>query len=82
MPKENEAWKWTRLRSSKYLNNLIERDHRDVKFRTGPMLGFKNFDNASITIAGIELMRRIYKTNSPLDAYASKIKPRLRSGAQ
>jgi transposase-like protein len=61
MPKENEAWKWTRLRSSKYLNNLIEQDHRGVKFRTGPMLGFKNFDNASITIAGIELMRRIYK---------------------
>jgi transposase-like protein len=61
MPKENEAWKWTRLRSSKYLNNLIEQDHRGVKFRTGPMPGFKNFDNASTTIAGIELMRRIYK---------------------
>jgi transposase-like protein len=61
MPDENTAWTWTRLRSSKYLNNLIEQDHRGVKFRTGPMLGFKNFDHASTTIAGIELMRRIYK---------------------
>ena len=51
----------TKLRSSKYLNNLIEQDHRGVKARTKPMLGFKYFKTASITIAGIELMRRIYK---------------------
>jgi IS6 family transposase len=43
------------------LNNLIEQDHRGVKARTGPMLGFKQFKTASITLAGIELMRRIYK---------------------
>jgi transposase-like protein len=49
------------LRSSKYLNNLIEQDHRSVKFRLGPMLGFKRFRNASTTIAGIELMNRIRK---------------------
>jgi transposase-like protein len=51
----------TKLRSSKYLNNLIEQDHRGIKARTGPMLGFKRFGTAAITIAGIELMRRIYK---------------------
>ncbi|WP_319796459.1 DDE-type integrase/transposase/recombinase [Acidisoma cellulosilyticum] len=51
----------TKLRSSKYLNNLIEQDHRGVKARTGPMLGFKRFKTAAITLAGIELMRRIYK---------------------
>src|SRR3978361_1858250 len=51
----------TKLRSSKYLNNLIEPDYRGVKARTKPMLGFKYFKTASITIAGIELMRRIYK---------------------
>jgi transposase-like protein len=61
MPAENEAWQGTRLRSSKYLNNLIEQDHRRVKSRTGPMLGFKNFDCAEITIAGIELLQRICK---------------------
>jgi transposase-like protein len=47
----------TKLRSSKYLNNLIEQDHRGVKLRIGPMLGFKWFGTAAITIAGIELLR-------------------------
>jgi transposase-like protein len=61
MPGEDEAWKHTKLRSSKYLNNLIEQDHRGIKSRTGPMLGFKNFDCAATTIAGIELLRRIRK---------------------
>jgi transposase, IS6 family len=51
----------TKARSSKYLNNLIERDHRGVKFRIGPMLGFKWFTTAAIVIAGIELLRRIHK---------------------
>ncbi len=51
----------TTLRSSKYLNNLIEQDHRGVKLRIGPMLGFKLFRTAAITIAGIELLRRIQK---------------------
>ena len=53
--------KRTVLRSSKYLNNLIEQDHRFVKLRLGPMLGFKRFQTASTTIAGIELMHRIRK---------------------
>ena len=51
----------TKVRSSKYLNNLIEQDHRGVKLRLGPMLGFKWFITASIVIAGIELLRRIQK---------------------
>jgi transposase-like protein len=50
-----------KLRSSKYLNNLIEQDHRGVKLRIGPMLGFKRFKTAAITIAGIELLLRIRK---------------------
>ena len=51
----------TRLRSSKYLNNLIEQDHRGVKQRIAVMLGFREFRNAAITIAGIELLHRIRK---------------------
>jgi transposase-like protein len=61
MPNENNAWEHTKLRSSKYLNNLIEQDHRGIKFRTRPMLGFKSYDSAATTIAGIELLRRIGK---------------------
>src|ERR1700723_309400 len=51
----------TKVRSSKYLNNLIEQDHRGVKLRIGLMLGFKRFETAAITIARIELLRRIHK---------------------
>ena len=51
----------TKLRSSQYLNNLIEQDHRGVKQRVAVMLGFKGFRNAAITIAGIELLHRIRK---------------------
>ncbi len=51
----------TKIRCSKYLNNLIEQDHRHIKSRTNVMLGFKLFRNAAITLAGIELMHRIRK---------------------
>ena len=58
----------TKLRSSKYLNNLIEQDHHNIKARTNVMLGFKRFGNAAITIAGIELMHRIRKGQFVLPA--------------
>jgi transposase, IS6 family len=51
----------TKLRSSTYLNNLIEQDHRGTKRRIGPMLGLKWFKTAAVTIAGLELLRRIHK---------------------
>jgi transposase-like protein len=59
--------KEARLRSSKYLNNVIEQDHRNIKLRIGPMLGFKRFTCAAITIAGIELTHRIRKGQFLLD---------------
>lgn len=49
----------TKVRTSKYLNNLIEQDHRRVKQRLYPMLGFKRFGNAVVTIGGIELVQKI-----------------------
>jgi transposase-like protein len=51
----------TKVRTSKYLNNLIEQDHRKVKQRIYPMLGFKKFRNAAVTISGIELVQQIRK---------------------
>jgi transposase-like protein len=50
-----------KLHSSKYLNNMIEQDHRNVKMRIGPMWSFKRFKYAATTIAGIELTHRIRK---------------------
>ncbi len=49
------------IRSSKYLNNLIEQDHRSINGRLGPMLGLKHFRRAAAMIAGIELIHRIRK---------------------
>ena len=49
------------VRQIKYLNNIIEQDHRFIKKRTKPMLGFKSFQSAKITIAGIENIRMIQK---------------------
>jgi transposase-like protein len=50
-----------KVRTSKYLNNLIEQDHRRVKQRVRPMLGFKCFAHAAITISGIELVHQSKK---------------------
>ena len=49
------------MRQSKYLNNLVEQDHRAVKRVVRPMLGFKSFWAARCTIAGIEVMHAIRK---------------------
>lgn len=61
MRSENDAWQDTKPRSSKYMS---EQDHRGVKSRIGPMLGFKNFDRAAVTISGIELLHRIHVPES------------------
>ncbi|MDQ9130386.1 IS6 family transposase [Serratia fonticola] len=49
------------VRQSKYLNNLIEQDHRNIKRRSRPMLGFSSFRRAQTILAGIELIHMIRK---------------------
>ena len=49
------------IRQVKYLNNIVEQDHRGVKRVTRPMLGFKAFGAAQDTLVGIELMHMIRK---------------------
>lgn len=50
-----------KIRQNKYLNNVVEQDHRAIKRRIRPMLGFKNFRCARILLNGIELMHTIAK---------------------
>ena len=50
-----------RIRSSQYLNNIVEQDHRQIKFGLQPMPGFKSFYSARRVIAGIELMQMIHE---------------------
>ena len=49
------------LRQSKYLNNIVEQDHRAAKRITNPMMGFKSFWSAQKLIAGIETMHMVKK---------------------
>jgi putative transposase len=49
------------IRQVKYLNNIVEQDHRSVKRVTRPILGFKSFETAQCTLAGIELMHMLRK---------------------
>jgi hypothetical protein len=61
-----------RIRSSKYLHNVVEQNHCPVKQRIGPMLGFKRFDPATITIRGIELAEKIKKTQFKIGKLARR----------
>jgi putative transposase len=56
------------IRQVKYLNNVVEQDHRAVKRVTRPMLGFKSFGAARVTLAGIELMRMLKKQQMIVEA--------------
>src|SRR6266581_5407055 len=56
-----ELPKRVRVRTSKYLNNTIEQDHRRVKQRIRPMLGLKRFQTAAVVIGGIEISREDQK---------------------
>jgi putative transposase len=58
------------IRKIKYLNNIVEQDHRGVKRITRPMLGFKAFEAAQATLVGIELMHMIKKRQMMVEAGA------------
>jgi transposase-like protein len=60
------------VRSSKYLNNVVEQDHRRIKQRVRPMLGFKRFETAAVTIRGIELAEKIKKQQFNLKPLTGK----------
>ena len=59
--REDSKWRNVEVRTCKYLNNIVEQDHRAIKRRCASMAGFKSFGNAAITIAGIEPAHRIHK---------------------
>ena len=58
---ENPKWKPVVVRCCRYLNNIVEQDHRAIKSRCASMLGLKSFRTAAITFAGVELANRIRK---------------------
>jgi transposase-like protein len=61
MKQSGELWRFVKLRQVKFLNNIIEQDHRRIKRLVRPGLGFKSFATATPTIAGYEAMAMIRK---------------------
>jgi putative transposase len=51
-----------KIRQNKYLNNLVEQDHRFIKKIIKPMMGFKSIDSARATLDGIELHHMLRKS--------------------
>ena len=58
---ENPVWRPVVVRSCRYLNNIVEQDHRAIKSRCASMLALKSYRTAAITLAGVELAHRIRK---------------------
>jgi transposase-like protein len=58
---DGELWRRSRLRQVKYLNNIVEQDHRRIKRLVRPGLGFGSFWTARRTLAGYEVMAMVRK---------------------
>ncbi len=61
LKEEETIEKETELRQSKYLSNVVEQDHRNIKRIVKPMMGFKTFTSARRTLSGIEAMNMLHK---------------------
>jgi IS6 family transposase len=61
LKKEKQMPEGIQLRQVKYLNNIVEQDHRFIKKRIRPMLGLETLRTAKRIIAGIEAMHMIKK---------------------
>lgn len=55
--KRNMTSKNIKLRRVKYLNNIVEKDHRSIKRRVTITTGFKGFESVQRTLAGIEIIK-------------------------
>ena len=71
--KRDLSFKKIKIRQVKYLNNIIEQDHRRVKRRIVNYTGFKEFESAQRTLAGIEVVNIILK-DQIMDSKATPFK--------
>jgi len=61
MKKAKRLWRFSKLRQVKYLNNIVEQDHRRIKRLVRPGLGFKRFRTAWCTLVGYETLAMMRK---------------------
>jgi transposase-like protein len=52
-------WKFVLVRANRYLNNIVEQDHRVISQRCQSMLGFKSYRTTAVTLTGIEPAHRM-----------------------
>jgi transposase-like protein len=60
-----------RIRQSRYLNNRIEQDHRAIKRRVRPMLGFKSMASARAILGGIEMVHMMRKQQAKYTCHSN-----------
>jgi IS6 family transposase len=58
---KQRLWRFSKLRQVKYLNNIVEQDHRRIKRLVRPGLGFKRFRTAWRTLVGYETLAMMRK---------------------
>ncbi len=61
LKRDGALGRFVRHRRGRWLNNRVEQDHRRIKRRTRPMLGFASFRTARRTLAGVEAMAMLAK---------------------
>jgi len=61
MKRAGDLWRFSRPRQCKYLNNIVEQDHRRIKRLVRPGLGFGGLRTARVTLAGYEALAMIKK---------------------
>ena len=61
MNRRSLSTKKIKIRRVKYLNNIVEQDHRRIKRRISITTGFKEFESAQRTLSGIEVVNIIKK---------------------
>jgi IS6 family transposase len=70
---EKDLLKETIIRQTEYLNKIVEQDHRFIKKITNPMLGFKSFQTAEETLAGIEAFHVLRKKQVEIEPASSSV---------
>jgi IS6 family transposase len=73
LKEEKYLSKETIIRQTKYLNNVVEHDHRFIKKITNPMMGFKSFQTAEETLAGIEAFHMLRKQQVEISSAISDV---------
>jgi transposase-like protein len=75
LKESGELPRQVQVRTSKYLNNRVEQDHRRIQQRLRPMLGLKSFRTAAVVIRGIELAEKIKKAQFTIGKLGGQTAP-------